>query len=476
MTITAPTAPRPKTERRFWLTALGLIAGIAVLTGLVMLRGSTVNIPVATTPASGATISGKTLIGLTFPVAMQTDSVESRLTIDPPVSGNWQWGLNGSRTDRVVQFIPLQPLAPGVTYRARLAKGAKATNGRAVGRDTVWQFTVRPPSLLFLRAAPGGSPDIRNLWTANGDGSGARQITNERAGVLEYTAAPDGSRIAYTMPETQRATSLWAINLDGTGRTRLSPVGDPSIYASPAWSPAGDVIVYVLRSVVQSGNGATGSLIGGVNPSLTIGTSKLWGVAPDGRSLGRIYGRGDEVGFDPVWSPDGAHLGFREQVNAQSEAAVVLSDLSPDPVKVPAGPGSRITWSPDSGHVAYDESLPDATGAGTSRIVIVGADGNGKRIFLGTDAGSESAPAWSPDGARLLFIRQAQGAGGVPDLWVDDIDATAKTLPGFDRMWVDMLTGEVTGPIRHGHDYAADPRGLVDEIGDFTDAPAQSPL
>lgn len=29
----------------------------------------------------------------------------------------------------------------------------------------------------------------------------------------------------------------------------------------------------------------------------------------------------------------------------------------------------------------------------------------------------------------------------VPDLWVDDIGSTAKTLPGFDRMWADMLAG-----------------------------------
>ena len=29
----------------------------------------------------------------------------------------------------------------------------------------------------------------------------------------------------------------------------------------------------------------------------------------------------------------------------------------------------------------------------------------------------------------------------VPDLVVDDIDTTAKTLPGFDRMWADMLAG-----------------------------------
>jgi len=41
---------------------------------------------------------------------------------------------------------------------------------------------------------------------------------------------------------------------------------------------------------------------------------------------------------------------------------------------------------------------------------------------------------------------------------------------------VDVLPCKMTGPIRHVHDHAADSRGLVDEIGDFTDAPAQSPL
>ena len=59
MTMTAPAAPRPPTERRFWLASLGLILAIAAATGLVILRGSTVSIGVATTPASGATISGQ---------------------------------------------------------------------------------------------------------------------------------------------------------------------------------------------------------------------------------------------------------------------------------------------------------------------------------------------------------------------------------------------------------------------------------
>ncbi|MGI8857912.1 MAG: Ig-like domain-containing protein [Thermomicrobiales bacterium] len=407
-----PARPRRAAERRFWLTALGLIVGFAAVTGLIILRGSTIGIDATTTPASGATISAKTLIGLTFATPMQPDSVESHLALDPPLSGRWAWDLNGSRSDRVVQFVPLQPLVPGQTYRATLTKGARAVNGRAVRHDVVWQFTIRPPSLLFLRAMPGGTPTVRNLWTANGDGSGLRQITNEQAGVLEFTTAPDGGRIAYTTPDQQRATALWAINLDGTGRTRLSPVGDPSIYASPAWSPAGDVIVYTLRSVVPTGAPPSTSLIGGASQPVAIGTSKLWAVAPDGRSLGRIYGRGDEVGFDPVWSPDGARLAFRGQVSDNNTSTVVLSDLSADPLSLPAGPGSAITWSPDSTHAAFDESVPDASG--------------GTRPLLGNDAGHESMPAWSPDGSRLAFIRQNDGTPAA-DLWVAQPDGSGLT-------------------------------------------------
>ncbi len=434
MTTIAPASPRTSPERRFWLASLGLILAIAAATGLVVLRGSTVSIGVATTPASGATISAKALIGLTFPTGMRPDSVVSRLHIEPALPGMWSWDVNGTPSDRVVRFLPSQPLAPGTTYRATLAKGAQATNGRAVGRDTGWSFTIRPASLLFLRVTPGGAPNLHNLWTANADGSGPRQITNERGDVLDYTAAPDGSRIAYVVRESQQATSLWAINRDGTERTRLSPANDPSLYASPAWSPAGDVIVYTRRSVVPSGAPASISAVNSAAPAVTIGTSKLWAVAPDGRSLGRIYGRGDEVGFDPVWSPDGARLAFRGQVSDNNASTVVLSDLSADPYSLPAGPGSRITWSPDSGRAAFDESVPDATGSVTNRIVVAGFGDGSKQVFLGNQAGHESEPAWSPDGTRLAFIRQ-DGSTPATSLWVANIDGSGLTrLLGGDGL------------------------------------------
>lgn len=421
--------PQRVPERRFWAGALGFLALIALATAGIVLRGSTVGIGAVATPNPGTTVSGRARIVLTFPTTMHTDSVESRLTVMPETSvstvstggairGHWSWEANGVRSERVAQFIPEAPLAPGGTYRVTFAPGATATNGRAVTNAISYSFTVRLASLLFLRADVNGKASTvgavgavgkvgevgaLQLWSADADGGNARQITHELESVQEFTPAPDGSRIAYTTQAGPQTTALWAINSDGSGRTRLSPAGDPSSYATPAWSPVGNVIVYVLRGVVPDGRGG-----------VTLGTSKLWAVTPNGKALGRIYGRGDEVGFAPVWSSDGTHLAFREQVDAQNISAIVLSDLSPDPVKVPAGPGNRIAWAPDGVHVAYDESIPaigNAAATGGNRIVIVAADGSAPRILGAADA---SAPDWSPDGTQLVFASHTQRADGTP--------------------------------------------------------------
>ena len=417
----AALSPETPKEGRYWAGALGFLALVIAATVGIAVRGSTVGIEVTATPAPNTVVSGRSRIVLTFPTAMRTESVEGRLTVAPEtatsvgdaVPGRWAWETGAVRSDRVAQFIPAAPLTPGVTYRVTLPHGATAINGRSVRADRSWSFAVRAASLLFLRVNPTDRAAGRQLWSADADGSNLRQITQEPGGVLEFSPAPDGTRIAYIMQEGPQTTALWAINSDGTGRTRLSPTGDPSGYATPAWSPAGDVIAYVLRGVVPNGSGG-----------VTLGTSKLWAVTPDGKALGRIYGRGDEVGFAPVWSPDGTHFAFREQVDAQNNAAVVLSDLSPNPIKIAAGPGSRIAWSPDGARAAYDETTPGGAtpdGGGGSRVVIVGADGAGRHTFAGADA---ATPDWAPDGTQLVFASHAVRADGSPaaDIAVARVD------------------------------------------------------
>ncbi len=51
------------------------------------------------------------------------------------------------------------------------------------------------------------------------------------------------------------------------------------------------------------------------------------------------------------------------------------------------------------------------------------------------------AAVWRSFGDHRMATAGAIIGLRVPGVTVDDIDTTAKTLPGFDRMWADMLDG-----------------------------------
>ncbi len=426
-------------ERRYWVGACGFVFLMLALIVVLAVRGSTVEVGVSTSPTPGAVVSGRSRIVLTFPAAMRRESVETRLAVvaaqgDTAVPGSWSWEDGGLRSERVAQFIPATPLVPEMSYRATLRGGAQATNGRSVSRNLSWTFAVRAASLLFVRTTP--DAPTPQLWGADAIGGNLRRITNEPGGVLEFSPAPDGSRIAYTTREGPQLTALRVIGADGTGRARLSPTGDPSGYASPAWSPAGDVIAYVLRAYVSPTGIPGDTSATGTTGTATLGNPKIWAATPGGTSLGRVYGRGDEVGTAPAWSPDGTRLALREQVDEQ-HTAVVLSDLSPNPAKVAAGPGGRIAWSPDGKRAAYDETLAGPGGAIQSRVVVVAADGTGSRLLFAGASGAEATPDWSPDGRHLAYTRRVRAAGGstTTEVWTAATDGTdPRRLLGGDGL------------------------------------------
>jgi Tol biopolymer transport system component len=69
---------------------------------------------------------------------------------------------------------------------------------------------------VFLRA-PEPHHKSRSIWIANADGTGARKVIEDDSSVLEINWDPDGNSIVFCSEREQHKSSIFRVNLDGTG-------------------------------------------------------------------------------------------------------------------------------------------------------------------------------------------------------------------------------------------------------------------
>ena len=112
-------------------------------------------------------------ISLTFNQPMDLRSVETRLKIDPPLSGHLVWDGN------TLVFEPLEPWPEGSTVTVQLTAGARSTRFLPMLRGQSWSFTVGAPRILYLW--PVG--DQADLYTVSLDGSETTRLTETPLGV-----------------------------------------------------------------------------------------------------------------------------------------------------------------------------------------------------------------------------------------------------------------------------------------------------
>ncbi len=242
--------------------------------------------------------------------------------------------------------------------------------------------------------------------------------------VRDPQLSPDGAWIAYTVSAVDSAkdraeSDLWMTSWDGAQTLRLTAT--PGSESAPRWSPDGRWLAFL--SSRQAGDGA-----------------QVWLLDRRGGEAQRVTTIRGGVS-DLAWSPDGARLALVADVRTDSAAA----DTSrPHPIVI-----DRYAFKQDrAGYLTRSHShlfLLDVT----SRKVDT----------LTSGAADEDLPAWSPDGARLAFVRTTEptpGSGANADVWV------MEARPGSRELRLTDFPGEDGGPLA----WSPDGRWLAFSRGD----------
>jgi Tol biopolymer transport system component len=243
------------------------------------------------------------------------------------------------------------------------------------------------------------------IFVMKTDGTAATRLTTDAAYENWWPRiSPDRTKVLFYrspagIPENYAEASLWVMNADGTGVTRLRAKGQDgwTMQGHGEWSPDGTRI----------------AMFGSAGAALEI-------FVTDARGLNPVqYTSRGGVNTDVSWSHDGTKLLFNGCPAAP--CAPASYEIYAMPATALAG-ATRLTtdgvasydpyFSPDGGKLAWlvnvDPSANVIPGTSTSlgRWAIRSADASGGTAsYLIDDGNINSKPAWSLDGETIYFHR-----------------------------------------------------------------------
>lgn len=330
------------------------------------------------------------------------------------------------------------------------------------GKTIAIPLTCEPKDTTTRLAFWSYRNDNYEIYLMNADGSNQTQITDDAGNELYFVVSPDGKKIAYSNGSSDSIlrNNLYVVNSDGIGKVELAYSNFHSSF--PAFSPDSSQIVFSSDRDDPSGFHTTslytvnvdGSGLKKITNAVNYNNDSDPMFSPSGN---KIIFSGHRNANEEIISvnPDGAG-----QVNLSNNSADdFLASISPLGDKIlfvsrrdgneeiytmnMDGTGqTRLTnnserdyapvFSPDGTKIVYN-----GIRNGDTEVFIMNMDGSGQ-INLTNDIGFDGNPVFSPDGKKIAYQYNRNNNF---EIFTMNIDGSNKRnisqhpMPDFNPVW-----------------------------------------
>lgn len=179
--------------------------------------------------------------------------------------------------------------------------------------------------------------------------------------------------------------NLSLVDRDGQNVEYVAVAGEGSLIAHPTWSPDGKRVAFIAHRESEAGV-----------------ESILYTVSTAGEPSTKLYASSENPPFYLYWSPDGRYVSFLTQEESGMALRLAPADGSQAARILERGSPFYWSWSPDGGemlmHIGGARRLSEE-----ARLAILTGQPESAPDVLDDVPANFQAPAWSPDGSRLLY-------------------------------------------------------------------------
>ena len=357
---------------------------------------------------------------------------------------------------------------------------------RALGRREIWAVPAlggaprRVASVPYVVPSPDSASiyyvkrEDAGIFRAGKSGQNEELVYNFKGtGLVFYPILlyPDGNDLLTSVVGADGSRQhFYRVNLSNHEAVDLGEVSGNS--GKKVWAEPGKSVLFS-----QTVNGLMNIWKYDLNDrsltQITFGTGPDFSPMPDPGGKGIYFVNGKSSGFltayhvqskesteivsedatQPVISPDGKHVMYIALPGGKQDELWVSDIDGTNKAKIATAEHLATgNWAPDSSHLSFGEGV---SGAVSTKVYIVGADGGGLRQLPQT-VDIVWSSVWSPD-QKSVYVAGTEKASPIPTVWrentdgsnleklmedcgvISDVDPGGQYLLGF------VLSGEKTG-------------------------------